>query len=67
MKDVKWLSHNCTVGFLVGGMWNNRYYTNSAAIISTSGRSAAQDMLISGDMEGYLRLFRYVNKPMQQD
>lgn len=60
MKDVKWLSHNCTVGFLVAGMWNNRYYTNSAAIIATCNRSAAQDMLVSGDMEGYLRLFRYI-------
>lgn len=58
MKDVKWLTQNCTVGFLVAGMWNNRYYSNSAAIISTSTRSTGHDMLASGDADGYIRLFR---------
>uniref|UniRef100_T1GP14 WD repeat-containing protein 55 homolog n=1 Tax=Megaselia scalaris TaxID=36166 RepID=T1GP14_MEGSC len=58
MKDVKWLTHNCTVGFMVAGMWSNRYYSNSAAIISTCNRSTTQEYLISGDAEGYLRLFR---------
>lgn len=58
MKDVKWLTHNCTVGFLVGGMWNNRYYSNTSAIISTCTRSTGHDMLASGDADGYIRLFR---------
>lgn len=60
MKDVKWLTSNCTVGFMVAGMWSNRYYSNSNTIISTCTRSAAQDMLASGDADGYIRLFRYV-------
>ncbi|KAF6215574.1 hypothetical protein GE061_010330 [Apolygus lucorum] len=58
MKDVKWYTHNCTVGFLVGGIWNNRYYPMQA-LISTANRSAAHDLLVAGDAEGYLRLFRY--------
>ncbi|XP_015605282.1 echinoderm microtubule-associated protein-like CG42247 isoform X2 [Cephus cinctus] len=58
MKDVKWYTHNCTVGYMVSGMWNNRYYPLTT-VLTTSSRSAAHDMLVSGDAEGYLRLFRY--------
>ncbi|KAK9890613.1 hypothetical protein WA026_011976 [Henosepilachna vigintioctopunctata] len=58
MKDVKWYTHNSTVGFMVSGMWNNRFYPMTS-IISTASRSAAHDLLISGDTDGYLRLFRY--------
>ncbi|XP_014242237.2 echinoderm microtubule-associated protein-like CG42247 isoform X2 [Cimex lectularius] len=58
MKDVKWYTHNSTVGFLVSGIWNNRYYPMTS-IISTVNRSAAHDLLVAGDTEGYLRLFRY--------
>jgi hypothetical protein len=29
------------------------------SIISTASRSAAHDLLISGDTDGYIRLFRY--------
>ncbi|EFN79049.1 Echinoderm microtubule-associated protein-like CG13466 [Harpegnathos saltator] len=58
MKDVKWYTHNCTVGYMVSGMWNNRYYPLTT-VVTTSSRSAAHDMLVSGDAEGYLRLFRY--------
>lgn len=39
-------------------MWNNRYYPLTT-VVTTSSRSAAHDMLVSGDAEGYLRLFRY--------
>ncbi|XP_060655816.1 echinoderm microtubule-associated protein-like CG42247 isoform X1 [Drosophila nasuta] len=59
MKDVKWLTSNCTVGFLVAGQWSNRYYSSANTIIATCSRSAAHDMLASGDAEGYLRLYRY--------
>ncbi|KAL7734998.1 hypothetical protein ACLKA6_011262 [Drosophila palustris] len=59
MKDVKWLTNNCTVGFLVAGQWSNRYYSSANTIIATCSRSAAHDMLASGDAEGYLRLYRY--------
>ncbi|CAH1155979.1 unnamed protein product [Phaedon cochleariae] len=58
MKDVKWYTHNSTVGFMVAGMWNNRFYPMTS-IISTASRSAAHDLLVSGDTDGYLRLFRY--------
>ncbi|XP_012282352.1 echinoderm microtubule-associated protein-like CG42247 [Orussus abietinus] len=58
MKDVKWYTYNCTVGYMVSGMWNNRYYPLTT-VLTTSSRSAAHDMLVSGDAEGYLRLFRY--------
>nr|XP_023030237.1 echinoderm microtubule-associated protein-like CG42247 [Leptinotarsa decemlineata] len=58
MKDVKWYTHNSTVGFMVAGIWNNRFYP-MVSIISTASRSAAHDLLISGDTDGYLRLFRY--------
>ncbi|KAL0108243.1 hypothetical protein PUN28_015057 [Cardiocondyla obscurior] len=58
MKDVKWYTHNCTVGYMVSGQWNNRYYPLTT-VVTTSSRSAAHDMLVSGDAEGYLRLFRY--------
>lgn len=58
MKDVKWYTHNATVGFMVAGMWNNRYYPMTS-IISTASRSAAHDLLVSGDTDGYIRLFRY--------
>ncbi|XP_067208304.1 echinoderm microtubule-associated protein-like CG42247 isoform X2 [Linepithema humile] len=58
MKDVKWHTHNCTVGYMVSGQWNNRYYPLTT-VVTTSSRSAAHDMLVSGDAEGYLRLFRY--------
>lgn len=46
-----------TVYFLISGMWNNRFYPMTS-LISTASRSAAQDLLISGDSDGYLRLFR---------
>jgi microtubule-associated protein-like 1/2 len=60
MKDVKWMSNNCTVGFLCAGMWNNRFYqTPAATIITTASRTLAQDLLVSGDNDGYLRLFKY--------
>ncbi|XP_035783494.1 echinoderm microtubule-associated protein-like CG42247 isoform X1 [Anopheles albimanus] len=60
MKDVKWLSCNSTVGFLVAGLWNNRYYPAPAnTVIATTARTAAQDLLAAGDADGYLRLFRY--------
>ncbi|RVE54773.1 hypothetical protein evm_000540 [Chilo suppressalis] len=58
MKDVKWSTFNSTVGFLVSGMWNNRFYPMTT-LISTASRSAAHDLLVSGDTDGYLRLFRY--------
>ncbi|XP_055605100.1 echinoderm microtubule-associated protein-like CG42247 isoform X2 [Uranotaenia lowii] len=60
MKDVKWSTNNSTVGFLVAGMWNNRYYATPAnTIISTASRTFAQDLITCGDTDGYLRLFRY--------
>lgn len=59
MKDVKWLTHNCTIGFTVGGMWSNRYYSSQNTLITTAARSGGHDMVASGDAEGYLRLFRY--------
>ncbi|EAT35090.1 AAEL012717-PA [Aedes aegypti] len=60
MKDVKWMTNNSTVGFLVAGMWNNRYYATPAnTIIATASRTVAQDLIVSGDNDGYLRLFRY--------
>ncbi|XP_061502766.1 echinoderm microtubule-associated protein-like CG42247 isoform X1 [Anopheles gambiae] len=60
MKDVKWMTSNCTVGFLVAGLWNNRYYpAPSNTIITTTARTAAQDLVAAGDADGYLRLFRY--------
>ncbi|XP_052737703.1 echinoderm microtubule-associated protein-like CG42247 isoform X2 [Bicyclus anynana] len=58
MKDVKWFTYNSTVGFLVSGMWNNRFYPMTS-LITAASRSAAHDLLISGDSDGYLRLFRY--------
>lgn len=60
MKDIKWLSQNCTVGFLVAGMWNNRYYSNAATTITTCSRASGHDMLASGDADGCIRLFRCV-------
>ncbi|KAJ8947729.1 hypothetical protein NQ318_017990 [Aromia moschata] len=54
MKDVKWYTHNATVGFMVSGMWNNRFYPMTS-IISTASRSAAHDLLVSGDTDGYIR------------
>lgn len=59
MKDVKWLTHNCTVGFLVAGIWNNRYYATTQSIMTTCNRSSNQDMVVAGDADGYLRMFRY--------
>ncbi|KAK4875879.1 hypothetical protein RN001_012301 [Aquatica leii] len=58
MKDVKWHTHNSSVGFLVSGIWNNRFYPMTS-IISTCNRSAAHDLLVCGDTDGYIRLFRY--------
>ncbi|KAK6619902.1 hypothetical protein RUM44_006302 [Polyplax serrata] len=58
MKDVKWYTQTCSVGFTVSGIWNNRYYPMSSLIV-TSNRSSAHDLLITGDSDGYLRLFRY--------
>ncbi|KAK9717160.1 HELP motif [Popillia japonica] len=58
MKDIKWYTHNSTVGFLVAGVWNNRFYPMSS-VISTTSRSSAHDLLICGDTDGYLRLFRF--------
>lgn len=59
MRDVKWLTHNCTVGYLVAGMWSNRFYSSPSAKIATCNRSNAMDILASGDSDGHIRLFRY--------
>ena len=58
MKDVKWYTQTCTTGYTVSGIWNNRYYP-MASLIITLNRSSAHDLLITGDADGYLRLFRY--------
>lgn len=58
MRDVKWLTHNCTVGFLVAGMWNNRFYSSNSSKITSCNRSAGMDMLACGDAEGHIRLFK---------
>lgn len=85
MKDVKWYTQTCCVGYTVAGacltslsasfaavsetiriadsplafpgIWNNRYYPMTSLVV-TANRSAAHDLLISGDSDGYLRLFR---------
>lgn len=59
MKDVKWASHNCTVGYFMAGMWNNRYYSSNATMITTANRCHGQEMVVSGDIDGTLRLFRW--------
>ena len=59
MKDVKWYSYNCLLGYSVAGIWNNRAYSVNA-LITTANRSFAHDLLVSGDADGYLRLFRFV-------
>ncbi|GLV35997.1 Doublecortin-domain-containing echinoderm-microtubule-associated protein [Carabus blaptoides fortunei] len=58
MKDVKWYTHNSTIGFMVHGMWNNRFYPMTSIVI-TANRAAAHDLLVAGDADGYIRLFRY--------
>lgn len=57
MKDVKWYTQTCTVGYLVNGVWNNRYYPITSLVVSLN-RSSAHDLLVTGDADGYLRLFR---------
>lgn len=59
MRDVKWLTHNCTVGYFVAGMWNNRYYSTSNTKITSCNRSGNQQILSSGDAEGHIRVFKY--------
>lgn len=46
------------ITFLRIGIWHNRYYPTSS-MISTANRSAAHDLFVTGDTDGYLRLFRY--------
>ncbi|XP_065353055.1 echinoderm microtubule-associated protein-like CG42247 isoform X1 [Cloeon dipterum] len=58
MKDVKWFTQTCTLGYSMAGIWNNRFYPMRNTI-STSHRSSNHDMLIVGDTDGHLRLFRY--------
>ncbi|XP_050432030.1 echinoderm microtubule-associated protein-like CG42247 isoform X1 [Adelges cooleyi] len=58
MKDVKWYTYNSSVGYLVSGIWHNRFYPTTS-LISTANRSAAHDLYVTGDTDGYLRLFRY--------
>ncbi|KAK7574062.1 hypothetical protein V9T40_011253 [Parthenolecanium corni] len=58
MKDIKWSTVNSTVGYLISGIWNNRFYPMTS-MITTVNRSAAYDLLVVGDSDGYLRLFRY--------
>lgn len=45
----------------ITGIWHNRYYPISS-MISTANRSSAHDLFITGDTDGYLRLFRYTNR-----
>ncbi|XP_065211551.1 echinoderm microtubule-associated protein-like CG42247 isoform X2 [Planococcus citri] len=58
MKDIKWSTLNCSVGYLIAGVWNNRYYPMTS-LVTTVNRSAAHDLVVSGDSDGHLRLFRY--------
>lgn len=44
--------------FFIIGIWHNRFYPSSS-MISTANRSAAHDLFVTGDTDGYLRLFRY--------
>lgn len=45
----------------ITGIWHNRYYPISS-MISTANRSSAHDLFITGDTDGYLRLFRYTKQ-----
>lgn len=51
-KSVRVLNH-C----YFAGIWNNRYYPMTS-MVTTVNRSAAHDLLVAGDAEGYIRLFR---------
>jgi hypothetical protein len=53
LKCMKIRLHNN----LSTGIWNNRFYP-MASLAVTANRSAAHDLLVTGDADGYLRLFR---------
>lgn len=51
------ITPNTKLLFVILGIWHNRYYPISS-MISTANRSAAHDLFVTGDTDGYLRLFR---------
>jgi WD40 repeat protein len=58
MKDEVWATHTCTVAYDCAGLWKNGNYAEDTTI-SACGVSNSGKLLIAGDADGAVRLFRY--------
>ncbi|GFY68472.1 echinoderm microtubule-associated protein-like CG42247 [Trichonephila inaurata madagascariensis] len=57
LKELEWYKPNCTLGYKINGMWNNKHIPDAVHICCHVSNS--KTLLAAGDKNGYIRLFRY--------
>ncbi|CAG0886866.1 unnamed protein product [Darwinula stevensoni] len=57
-RDISWATHNCTLSYFTYGMWKSINSTGEVSI-STCDISRSKKLLLAGDADGRLFLFRY--------
>ncbi|CAL1277095.1 unnamed protein product [Larinioides sclopetarius] len=57
LKELEWYKPNCTLGYKINGMWNNKHIPEAVHVCCHVSNS--KQLLAAGDKNGYIRLFRY--------
>ncbi|KAL3861141.1 hypothetical protein ACJMK2_007210, partial [Sinanodonta woodiana] len=64
MRDIDWFTHNCTLVYNTLGAWTG---LENGEIIKTVCRSNFRDLMVTGDDEGILRLYKYPSSRLRAD
>ncbi|XP_042907818.1 echinoderm microtubule-associated protein-like CG42247 [Parasteatoda tepidariorum] len=57
LKAIEWYKPNCTLGYKINGMWNNKHIPDAVHVCCHVSNS--KQILAAGDKNGFIRLFRY--------
>ncbi|KAG8179242.1 hypothetical protein JTE90_004070 [Oedothorax gibbosus] len=57
LKELEWYKPNCTLGYKINGMWNNKHIPDAVHVCCHVSNS--KQLLAAGDKTGFIRLFRY--------
>lgn len=56
IDDLKWFTHNCTIGFSVIGIWSDSI---DSALINHCDKSSSQDLMVSVTDTGTINVFNW--------
>lgn len=56
IDDLKWFTHNCTIGFSVIGIWSDSV---DSALINHCDKSSSQDLMVSVTDTGTINVFKW--------